>query len=78
MCENFYLMVLDLMLLGEDGFFICCCLCNFNNMILILMFIVKGDEIDCIVGLEVGVDDYLFKLFNLCELLVCIKVVLCC
>lgn len=26
-CENFYLIVLDLMLLGEDGFLICCCLC---------------------------------------------------
>lgn len=29
------------------------------------MFIVKGDEVDCIIGLEMGVDDYLFKFFNL-------------
>lgn len=43
----------------------------------IIMFIVKGDEVDCIIGFEMGVDDYLFKLFNLCELLVCVKVVLC-
>lgn len=42
------------------------------------MFIVKGDEVDCIIGLEFGVDDYIFKLFNLCELFVCIKVILCC
>lgn len=45
---------------------------------LIIMVMVKGEEVDCIVGLEIGVDDYILKLFNLCELLVCICVVLCC
>lgn len=37
-----------------------------------------GDVIDKVVGFEIGVDDYVMKFFDLCELLVCIKVVLCC
>ncbi|WP_164975911.1 response regulator [Vibrio cholerae] len=59
--ENFHLMVLDLMLPGEDGLSICRRLRNSNNMIPILMLTAKGDEIDRIVGLEVGADDYLPK-----------------
>lgn len=42
------------------------------------MFIVKGEEDNKIQGLEVGVDDYIIKLFLFCELVVCLKVVLCC
>ncbi len=74
--ENFHLMVLDLMLLGEDGLSICRRLRNSNNMIPILMLTAKGDEIDRIVGLEVGADDYLPKPFNPRELLARIKAVL--
>lgn len=74
--ENFHLMVLDLMLPGEDGLSICRRLRNSNNMIPILMLTAKGDEIDRIVGLEVGADDYLPKPFNPCELLARIKAVL--
>lgn len=44
----------------------------------VLMLSVWDDDIDCVFGLELGVDDYLFKLFNDCELVVCIKVILCC
>ncbi len=55
--ENFHLMVLDLMLPGEDGLSICRRLRNANNMLPILMLTAKGDEIDRIVGLEVGADD---------------------
>ncbi len=74
--ENFHLMVLDLMLPGEDGLSICRRLRNANNMIPILMLTAKGDEVDRIVGLEVGADDYLPKPFNPRELLARIKAVL--
>ncbi|EOX3441174.1 two-component system response regulator OmpR [Vibrio cholerae] len=74
--ENFHLMVLDLMLPGEDGLSICRRLRNSNNMIPILMLTAKGDEIDRIVGLEVGADDYPPKPFNPRELLARIKAVL--
>ncbi|WP_284128045.1 response regulator, partial [Klebsiella pneumoniae] len=74
--ETFHLMVLDLMLPGEDGLSICRRLRNANNSIPILMLTAKGDEIDRIVGLEVGADDYLPKPFNPRELLARIKAVL--
>lgn len=74
--ETFHIMVLDLMLPGEDGLSICRRLRNANNMIPILMLTAKGDEIDRIVGLEVGADDYLTKPFNPRELLARLKAVL--
>ena len=49
--ENFHLMVLDLMLPGEDGLSICRRLRNANNMLPILMLTAKGDEVDRIVDL---------------------------
>ncbi len=69
-------MVLDLMLPGEDGLSICRRLRNANNMLPILMLTAKGDEVDRIVGLEVGADDYLPKPFNPRELLARIRAVL--
>ncbi|AAW84609.1 osmolarity response regulator transcription factor OmpR [Aliivibrio fischeri] len=74
--ETFHLMVLDLMLPGEDGLSICRRLRSANNMLPILMLTAKGDEIDRIVGLEVGADDYLPKPFNPRELLARIRAVL--
>lgn len=74
--ENFHLMVLDLMLPGEDGLSICRRLRNANNSLPILMLTAKGDEVDRIVGLEVGADDYLPKPFNPRELLARIKAVM--
>ncbi|MCD9502646.1 two-component system response regulator OmpR [Photobacterium phosphoreum] len=74
--ETFHLMVLDLMLPGEDGLSICRRLRNANNMLPILMLTAKGDEVDRIVGLEVGADDYLPKPFNPRELLARIRAVL--
>jgi len=74
--ETFHIMVLDLMLPGEDGLSICRRLRNANNMIPILMLTAKGDEIDRIVGLEIGADDYLTKPFNPRELLARLKAVL--
>tara|TARA_Y100001973_G_scaffold21713_1_gene32261 strand:+ start:1019 stop:1753 length:735 start_codon:yes stop_codon:yes gene_type:complete len=74
--ENFHLMVLDLMLPGEDGLSICKRLRHANNEIPIVMLTAKGDEVDRIIGLELGADDYLAKPFNPRELLARIRAVL--
>ncbi|WP_404401232.1 two-component system response regulator OmpR [Idiomarina seosinensis] len=74
--ENFHLMVLDLMLPGEDGLTICKRLRQQNNQIPIIMLTAKGDEVDRIIGLELGADDYLAKPFNPRELLARIRAVL--
>src|SRR3972149_3605936 len=62
--ERYDLMVLDLMLPGEDGLSICRRLRGLGDKIPIIMLTAKGDDVDRIVGLEVGADDYLPKPFN--------------
>jgi len=57
------LIVLDLMLPGEDGLSICRRL-RADATIPILMLTAKSDETDCVVGLEIGADDYLAKPFS--------------
>ena len=74
--ENFHLLVLDLMLPGEDGLSICRRLRQNSNDIPIVMLTAKGDEVDRIIGLELGADDYMPKPFNPRELLARIKAVL--
>ena len=74
--ENYHLLVLDLMLPGEDGLSICKRLRASENMIPIIMLTAKGDEVDKIIGLELGADDYLSKPFNPRELLARIKAVM--
>ncbi|GAB2991446.1 osmolarity response regulator transcription factor OmpR [Psychrosphaera aestuarii] len=74
--ENFHLLVLDLMLPGEDGLSICRRLRQNDNEIPIVMLTAKGDEVDRIIGLELGADDYLPKPFNPRELLARIKAIL--
>jgi len=69
------LVVLDVMLPGEDGLSICRRLRTRGDMP-ILMLTAKGDDVDRIVGLEVGADDYLGKPFNPRELLARIRAVL--
>ena len=66
--ERFDLMVLDLMLPGEDGLSICRRLRGTRNEIPIVMLTAKGEDVDRIVGLEMGADDYLPKPFNPREL----------
>ena len=68
------LIVLDLMLPGEDGFDICRRLRSIIDTP-IIMLTAKGDDTDKIVGLEIGADDYLTKPFNPRELLARIKVI---
>jgi len=74
--ENFHLLVLDLMLPGEDGLSICRRLRQQKNNIPIVMLTAKGDEVDRIIGLELGADDYMPKPFNPRELLARIKAIL--
>ena len=74
--ERYDLMVLDLMLPGEDGLSICRRLRGAGNKIPIIMLTAKGDDVDRIVGLEVGADDYLTKPFNPRELVARIQAVL--
>lgn len=74
--ENFHLIVLDLMLPGEDGLSICRRLRQQENTIPIIMLTAKGDEVDRIIGLEMGADDYLPKPFNPRELLARIRAVM--
>ena len=74
--ELFNLVVLDLMMPGEDGLSVCRRLRASNNQIPIIMLTAKGDEASRIQGLELGADDYLAKPFNPRELLARIKAVL--
>ncbi len=74
--ERFDLLVLDLMLPGEDGLSICRRLRGAKNPIPIIMLTAKGEDIERIVGLEMGADDYLPKPFNPRELVARINAVL--
>ena len=69
------LVILDLMLPGEDGLSIAKRLKQQNNLPIIIVS-AQGDDIDRIVGLEVGADDYVSKPFNPRELLARIRAVL--
>jgi two-component system phosphate regulon response regulator OmpR len=82
--ERYDLLVLDLMLPGEDGLAICRRLraqggapnSPYSTAPAIIMLTAKGDDVDRIVGLEMGADDYLPKPFNPRELLARINAVL--
>ncbi len=69
------LVVLDVMLPGMDGFEVCRVLRQESN-IPVLMLTARDDEIDRVVGLEVGADDYLAKPFSTRELVARIKALL--
>lgn len=66
------LVVLDVMLPGLDGFEVCRILRK-ETSIPILMLTARADEVDKVVGLEMGADDYLTKPFSMRELLARVK-----
>jgi len=66
------LVILDIMLPGLDGFEVCKVLRR-ESTVPILMLTARDDEIDRVVGLEVGADDYLTKPFSMRELLARVK-----
>ena len=78
--ERYDLIVLDLMLPGEDGLAICRRLRSDKaaqgSSPAIIMLTAKGDDVDRIVGLEMGADDYLPKPFNPRELVARVNAVL--
>lgn len=69
------LMILDIMLPGMDGFEICRQVRTKSN-IPILMLTARDSEIDRVVGLEVGADDYMVKPFSMRELVARVKAML--
>ena len=73
--NTFQLVILDLMLPGEDGLSLARKLRVRSNLP-IIMLSARGDDVDRIIGLEVGADDYLTKPFNPRELLARIRAVL--
>ena len=74
--EMYHLVVLDLMLPGEDGLSACRRLRAAGNRVPIIMLTAKGDELSRIKGLELGADDYLAKPFNPDELMARVRAVL--
>lgn len=69
------LAILDVMLPGEDGFSLCRRL-RASGDIPVLMVTAKGEDVDRIVGLEIGADDYLPKPFNPRELIARVRAIL--
>ena len=67
--------ILDVMLPGLDGFEVCRALRR-ESTVPILMLTAKDEEVDKVVGLELGADDYLTKPFSLRELLARVKAML--
>ena len=74
--ERFDVLVLDVMMPGEDGLSICRRLRAQGETIPILMLTARGDEPDKVAGLDAGADDYITKPFSTQELLARIRAVL--
>ena len=70
---TFDLVILDLMLPGIDGLEICRRIRNQNNYTPVLMLTSKSSEIDRVLGLEIGADDYVTKPFSVREVMARIK-----
>jgi len=70
------LLLLDVMLPGENGFTVCKRLREAGETMSVIMLSAKGDDVDRIVGLRAGADDYIAKPFNPEELLARIQAVL--
>src|SRR5512144_3274317 len=70
------LLILDLMMPGMDGLEVCKSLRARGRSTPILMLTAKSTELDRVLGLELGADDYLTKPFSLAELLARVKALL--
>ena len=71
--EDFDLIILDIMLPGMDGIEILKNLRNKGNSVAVLMLTSKSSEVDRVLGLELGADDYVTKPFSIPELLARVK-----
>jgi len=74
--SHIHLIVLDVMLPGNDGLTLCRNLRGQDNDVPILILTAKGDDLDRIIGLEIGADDYLSKPCNPRELVARIRAIL--
>jgi len=74
--NNFDLILLDVMLPKMSGFDVCKKVRQQNVSTPIILLTAKGEEVDKIIGLEIGADDYVTKPFSLRELIARIKAVL--
>lgn len=74
--HNYDLILLDVMMPGKSGFDVCRECRNNNIETPVILLTAKGEEIDKVLGLELGADDYITKPFSLRELLARIKAVL--
>ena len=70
------LAILDVMLPGKDGFYVCNQLRSKFETMGIIMLTAKGQDIDKIMGLEYGADDYIVKPFNPLEVVLRVKAIL--
>ena len=73
---DYQLIILDLMLPGMDGMDICRFMRRENNFTPVLMLTAKTSELDRVLGLEVGADDYLTKPFSVPELVARVNAIL--
>jgi DNA-binding response OmpR family regulator len=73
--EKYSLILLDVMLPKYDGLQVCQMIREFSN-VPIIMVTAKGEDMDKIMGLEYGADDYITKPFNILELKARIKAIL--
>ncbi len=72
---SYDLVILDLMLPGMSGTQVCCSVREFSN-VPIIMLTAKSEDMDKILGLEYGADDYMTKPFNVLELKARVKAIL--
>jgi two-component system, OmpR family, alkaline phosphatase synthesis response regulator PhoP len=70
------IVILDVMLPGIDGFKVCQILRSENKDIGIIMLTAKGQDMDKIIGLEYGADDYIIKPFNPLEVILRVKAII--
>ena len=73
---RYALVILDLMLPGKDGLSLCRELRAHSNYVPVLMLTSKSSELDRVLGLELGADDYLTKPFSIRELVARVKALL--
>lgn len=74
--QHYDLLILDINLPKKDGLEVCKIIRTHNSLIPILMLTAKKDEIDRVLGLELGADDYLTKPFSIREVLARMKAIL--
>ncbi len=74
--DKFDLVLLDIMMPGKSGYDVCRVIRSTDEDVPVVMLTAKGEEIDKVVGFELGADDYITKPFGVRELLARIAAVL--